>query len=258
MWVDAHAHLFDYTDAQLLSVLEEARKARVGVVVSTATSAENAQVAVRQAVMHDMLLAAVGVSPFDVEQAPSSWADDLAALCASDKVVAVGEIGIDATNPTYPSLTRQLPLFELQLDVARQRGLPAVIHSRGIEERAAAVCRKTGVERAVFHCFTGTREALHAVIDSGYYVSLSGIVTFKTFGLRDYIREIPLDRLLIETDCPYLAPVPHRGKSNQPAWVRYVGEEVARLYGIPAAELERKIENNFTTLFRTKAASNPP
>lgn len=250
MWIDTHAHLYDYSNEQLAELLSVAEKSGVGAVVSTATSPETAPVTIAQAQYFPAVWSAVGVSPFDVEHVPSSWADALSSLCVSDKVLAIGEIGIDGTSPAYPSIALQKSLFEQQLEVAKSAGLPAVLHSRGLEEEAVAICSRQGVTDAVFHCFTGSRHALEQVVTHGYYVSLSGIITFKNCALRNYIKTIPSERLLIETDCPYLAPVPHRGKKNHPAWVRHVGEEVARLRKVPVKELELQVEKNFRTLFK--------
>lgn len=250
MWIDTHAHLYECTLQECEERLRAAREAGVGVVVSTATAAGNVPQVIDHTRRFNEVWAAAGISPFDVDEVPPDWSTQLTAWCAHEKVIAVGEIGVDTTNPTYPPLEKQEPLFRLQLEVARACQLPAIIHSRGCEAYAAAVCGECGVADAVFHCFTGTQEDLEAVVDRGYYVSLSGIITFKNFALRQYIRDIPLDRLLIETDCPYLAPVPYRGKQNQPAWAGLVGEEVARLYGVAADELARVIEQNFRRVFK--------
>ncbi|MBN1575368.1 MAG: TatD family hydrolase [Chitinispirillaceae bacterium] len=249
MWIDSHAHLGDLGDHDLAATLREAAEAEVGIVVSTATDCTTAYLVAQQCDRHPMLRGAVGISPFDVIDPPATWYDDLTALLVRPKIIAVGEIGIDATNPRYPPLSLQQPMFEKQLSLARSLGLPAVIHSRGAEKRAIDICRSAGITDALFHCFTGSREALAAVIDRGYYVSLSGIITFKNSGLHDSLRDIPFDRLLIETDTPYLAPVPHRGEKNRPAWVRLVGEEIARLLGKESEELQEQLEENFRRLF---------
>jgi TatD DNase family protein len=250
MWIDAHTHLFDLSADECAAQIEDARLCGVGVILSTATDHNNALTVERQCGDHPMIFGAVGISPFDVKTVPETWYTDLLRLLTNDKMIAVGEIGIDDTNPAYPPLSLQQPVFERHLDIAKQAGLPAVIHSRGAEERAVDICRSIGSTDVVFHCFTGSRAALAAVLDQGYYVSLSGILTFRNFELRNYIRDIPANRLLIETDCPYLAPVPHRGAPNRPAWVRYVGKEAARLLGMPEDAMALQIENNFRRLFR--------
>lgn len=250
MWIDTHAHLFDYSGDALDLLLCEAKDAGVEAVLSTATSSDNAAVVVEQSTENGMVWAAVGVSPFDCTRVPADWYTQLESLCCRQKVVAIGEIGIDATNPTYPYLKKQEPVFESQLGVARKTGLPVVIHSRGSEERAVDICLNSGISMVVFHCFTGDRNAIAKVIRHGYYISLSGIITFKNCLLREYIKDISIEQLLIETDCPYLAPVPHRGKQNRPAWIHFIGEEVARLFGVSVETLAGQLRKNFETVFR--------
>ncbi|MBN1308016.1 MAG: TatD family hydrolase [Chitinispirillaceae bacterium] len=258
MWIDSHAHLGELNDSDLTATLRDAAEADVGIIVSTATDCATARTVARQCDRHPMLRGAVGISPFDVIGPPATWYDDLTALLSRRRIVAIGEIGIDATNPRYPPLSLQQPMLEKQLSLARSLDLPAVIHSRGAEQRAVDICRSIGVTAALFHCFTGGREALAAIIDRGYYISLSGIITFKNSGLRERLRDIPLERLLIETDTPFLAPMPHRGKRNRPAWVRFVGEEVARLLGKKKGEVQKQLEENFWRLFgKAEGMENP-
>ncbi len=249
MWIDSHAHLYGLTPDDLAAQLSECTAAGVGIVVATATDCETALIVTGQCDVHYAVWGAVGISPFDAADLPETWYATLNGLLAHPKVIAVGEIGIDATNPRYPPLSLQQPIFEKQLACARDLNLPAVIHSRGAEERAVDICKDIGVRGALFHCFTGSRTALAAILDEGYYVSLSGIVTFRNSNLRDVVRAIAPERLLIETDTPYLAPVPHRGEQNRPAWVRFVGEEVARLLGMEDGALQEQLEGNFRRLF---------
>ena len=256
MWIDSHAHLGGFDDAELSAILGKAADAQVGIVVSTATDILTARIVAQQCERFSMVRGAVGISPFDVIDPPATWYDDLASLLSHPKIIAVGEIGIDATNPRYPPLSLQQPMFEKQLALARSIDLPAIIHSRGAEKQAVDICKSIGVTKVLFHCFTGNREALSAVLDNGYNVSISGIITFTGSALRDLATDIPLDRLLIETDTPYLAPVPHRGEKNRPAWVRLVGEEIARLRGMDEGALRQQLEKNFRRLFGKEERGN--
>ena len=249
MWIDSHAHLFDCSDSECASVVEEALAAGVGLIVSTATDSTNARQVINHCELYPQVWGAVGISPFDVPDLPATWFDDLCVLLEHPKIIAIGETGLDASNPRYPPLSLQRPVFERQLCCARDRKLPIVIHSRGAEKEVATLCRACGVEHALFHCFTGDRDALRTVVDNGYYVSISGIVTFPRSNLPSFIGIIPEDRLLIETDTPYLAPVPHRGEKNRPALVPIVGKEIARLLGKPPGHIERQIQENFNRLF---------
>lgn len=256
MWIDSHAHLFDLTEHDIQSQVTEASNAGVGLIVSTATDLSNSRQVIHHCENHSHISGAAGISPFDVTSLPEHWCDDLRAMLDHPKIIAIGETGIDTTNPRYPTLDLQLPVFEQQLALARDSSLPIIIHSRGAEKLAADRCRASGIERAMFHCFTGDIDALQSIVDNGYYISLSGIVTFPRSDLRTLINRIPLDRLLIETDSPYLAPVPHRGKKNRPALVRFTGEEIARLIGKSPEVLQQQIENNFVQLFSKYQANH--
>lgn len=255
MWIDSHAHFYESDKQELTTLLANAALHGVGAIVSTAIDIPSALSVVRQCSEHPALFGAVGISPFDVMELPYDWLAKLQSLLSYPRVIAVGEIGIDSTNPRYPALDMQQPCFEQQLVLAKSNGLPAIIHSRGSEERAVAICKNIGIEKVLFHCFTGNDHALRALLNAGYSLSLSGIVTFKKSNLRELVAAIPLERLFIETDSPYLAPVPHRGKPNQPAWVSFVGAEVARLCAISASELQQILAENFSRFF---SVSLPP
>ncbi|MBD3390563.1 MAG: YchF/TatD family DNA exonuclease [Chitinivibrionales bacterium] len=249
MWIDAHAHLYDFTDSRLATELEDARQKGVGLIVNAATSLATGLKVAAQCERCPELRATAGISPFDVEGLPDGWIASLEDLLGRKRFVGVGEIGLDDTNPRYPALRAQVPVFEAQLAVARARALPVVVHSRGAEKQAVEACRRTGVPAAVFHCFTGTMDALRMLLDAGFWVSYSGIVTFKRDNLLEQVRYTPVDRLFIETDTPYLAPHPHRGQRNRPAWVSCVGERIAEIKKLPPARLAEHITQSARTVF---------
>jgi TatD DNase family protein len=184
-----------------------------------------------------------------VETLEPDWEQELTRRLQDGHVLGVGEIGLDDSNPRYPSLERQRPLFRRQLEIAHSLDLPVIMHSRGAEEEVIDTCRELGISRAVFHCFTGTIDTLRRLLDAGYHVSWSGIITFKKSGLDEAVRFAPLDRLFIETDTPYLAPVPHRGKPNEPGLVSLVGEHVARLKDVPPQRVAEAIRKSFRAVF---------
>lgn len=250
MWIDSHAHLFDYSHEELIQIINEASERSVSIIVSTATSVNTATDVICHCDKFDTVWGAGGISPFDVLTQPDNWQQKLRELLNHPEMIAVGEIGIDNTNTTYPALDKQLPFYESQLEMAAELNIPAVIHSRGIEKTAIEICKTTGLTKAVFHCFTGDIDSLRKLLDYGYYVSFSGIITFKNALIRDLVSFVPFDRILIETDTPYLAPEPFRGKKNKPSWVSLVGEEVAKLKKIDQNELQTFIENNFRSLFK--------
>jgi len=249
MWIDVHAHLYQHSPPDLDAALCAAQASGITAVVNTATDLSTARTVIAQAPTHAALFAATGISPFDVRDLPGDWRAQLAALCAAPRVIAVGECGIDASNPRYPPVPAQEPVFAQQLDLARELDLPVVIHSRGAEERAADMCRAHGIARALFHCFTGSMAALRRVLDAGYCVSFSGIITFPDSTLDDLVKFTPADRIFVESDAPYLAPVPHRGKPNCPAWTAVTGSHAARIRGVSESELASRIRRNFETLF---------
>jgi TatD DNase family protein len=249
MWIDAHAHLYDFSDSHLAELLDTARNNAVDTIINTAVSLETSSIILRQCEKHKGMFGAVGISPSECALLPAEWETMLRNTVSHPSVIAVGECGIDSVNSRYPPLTRQRQVFIRQLRLARELNRPVVIHSRGAELEAVELCVKNNVSRALFHCFTGSGEAARAVIDAGYYISLSGIVTFKNSPLRTLVDRIPLERLCIETDTPYLAPVPYRGSPNQPAWVAITGKTLAQLYDLSQKAFSEHIRRTVSALF---------
>jgi TatD DNase family protein len=253
-WIDIHAHLDRHSLSEVQAAIDEAALAGVTTILSTATDLTSAKTVVDQCGNFPAIYGAIGISPFDIEGLPPDWEATLRTFFNHPRIVAVGEIGIDDSNPRYPPLDKQLPYFERQLALAAELDLPAVIHSRGAEKKAADICRNIGITKALFHCFTGDTSALTYIIESGYHVSFSGIITFSK-QVCALVNETPLDRLFVETDTPYLAPVPHRGTTNRPAWVSLVGETVAKCKGITPEALQGAIRRNFECLFLSRATA---
>jgi TatD DNase family protein len=248
MWIDCHAHLDRLPQQELTGILAEACTAGVSTVLSTATSLSSAASVVRHCIDFRQLYGAAGIAPSEVLSLPPDWEEELQSFLGREKIIAVGEIGIDKSKNGYPAMELQLPVFERQLHIAVQRDLPVVVHSRGVERLAAEICRASGVKKALFHCFTGSGQALGYILESGYHVSFSGIITFNS-ALAELAADVPLETLFIETDSPYLSPVPHRGKTNRPAWVVPVGEALARCKKVTSEQLQITIEKNFKELF---------
>lgn len=239
--------MFDCRGGELEAVVDEAEAAGVWTAVNTAVSIGTARVVLDQCGRFPKnLKAAVGISPFDTVEAADNWENELKELLAGHRslITAIGEIGLDDTNPRYPSIEIQMPFFKRQLEIAIDAGLPAIVHSRGIEKKTAEICRETGVSKAVFHCFTGDRGSMEYIIESGYYISISGIITYKSSHLRDIIQHIPVDRLLLESDAPYLSPTPQRGKKNKPAFIIHTAREISELLGTSERELSDTLKKN--------------
>jgi TatD DNase family protein len=252
LWTDSHAHLYGCDALSLDALLSDAQARGVHRALNAATSLPSSVTVVSQCAGHAALLGAVGISPFDVKNNPGSWEPQLAELAAKPCIVAIGETGIDATNPSYPDMNLQIGFFEKHLGLALAHDLPVIVHSRGCERKALDICLASGIRRAVFHCYTGDAATMKAITDAGYYVSFSGIVTFANSPLVSLAAAAPLDSILIETDSPYLAPVPHRGKTNQPAWVALVGKKIAEIRKMDEERFAEATENNFDRLFLNK------
>jgi len=249
MWIDTHAHLFDYEPDSLKIVVQEACDASVEIILSTATNISNAITVAEQCQSSDHIYGAVGVSPFDVTSQNSDWFSSLNSLLRKPRIIALGEIGLDSTNPKYPPSAKQIPFFEAQLDLAAKLDLPAIVHSRGSEKKVVEICRSIGIKRVLFHCFTGSLDDMHAIIDAGFFLSFSGIITFKNAAIRHLVSSVHIQRVLIETDSPYLSPVPYRGEKNRPALLKYTATELAKLLDWESDKLQIQLEKNFNSLF---------
>ncbi len=256
MWIDSHAHLYNKSVKELSETISHARENNVDTVINTGTNLDTSEIVLKQATQSDFLLSAVGISPFDVITLPEDWIAILKSQMEHTLVVAAGEMGIDDSNPRYPSVDSQIPVFEQQLALAKEYDLPAIIHSRGAEERCVDFCVNQNIEKAVFHCFTGDSTVLKKALEQGYYISFSGIITFKNNPLEEVVRNTPLSQLLIETDTPYLAPHPLRGKTNEPAFVSYIGEKVAKIHNKELPEVASIIKENFSRLFNISISEN--
>ena len=200
---------------------------------------------------HPNLYASVGVHP-DYQDTEEPTPALLCERARDPRIVAIGETGLDYYRLTG-DLEWQRQRFRVHIRAARESGRPLVIHTRAAAADTLAIMREERAEEVggVMHCFTETWEVAQAALDLGFHISFSGIVTFRNaVALKDVALRVPLDRMLIETDSPYLAPVPHRGKRNQPAWVRHVAEEIARLRGVPLAAIAAATTDNFFRLFR--------
>src|SRR3954470_18924665 len=247
MFVDSHCHLdFPELAAELPQLLDNMRENAVthALCISVEMPAWPAVVAIAHA--HDNIYATVGLHPDYVETEEPS-VDDLVVKAATPKVVAIGETGLDYFR-LEGDLTWQRERFRRHIRAARETGKPLVIHTRSAAADTLAIMREERADEVggVMHCFTETWDVAQGALDLGFHISFSGIVTFKNaVELKDVARRVPLERMLIETDSPYLAPVPHRGKSNQPAFVRHVAEEVATLRGIEVEEVARRTTDNF-------------
>ncbi len=255
VFVDSHCHLdFPEFAGRLPAVLDAMAAARVTHALCISVNLPDWPAVHALASAHPNLYASVGVHP-DYPETPEPTVDDLVALAARERVVAIGETGLDYYRQSG-DLEWQRRRFRTHIRAARSARKPLVIHTRAAGDDTLAIMReeRAGDAGGVMHCFTETWEVARGARDLGFHISCSGIVTFKNAqALKEVARRVPRDRMLIETDSPYLAPVPHRGETNQPAFVAHVAAEIARLTGVPLETIARETSANFFRLFRIEA-----
>ncbi len=249
--IDSHAHLgLAQFDADRTAVLERARAAGVVRIVEIGYDLATSRAAVALAAQHASIYAVVGVQPNHVAALPDDWLDQVRTLAQQPKVVAIGEIGLDYYWNAAPADVQEA-CFRAQLDLARSLRLPVVIHSRDARDDTIRVLRDAACDLSgIMHSFSGDWEYARACLDIGFHLSFSGPITFpKAVDLHDVARRAPLDRLLIETDSPYLAPHPFRGKRNEPAYVRLIAERIADLRGMTLESLAQATWRNAEAVF---------
>jgi TatD DNase family protein len=253
MWVDSHCHLsFPELSADLPGVLARMRAAGVDAALNVCVMLEEFDRVLAATQAHAMLYASVGVHPDNREGREPDVAT-LVGLAQHEKVVAIGETGLDYYRLGEP-LDWQRERFRTHIRAARESGKPLIVHTRAAPEDTLAILReeRAGQAGGVMHCFTESRDFARAALDLGFYISFSGIVTFNNaHALREVAAEVPDDRLLIETDAPYLAPVPFRGRVNEPAYVAKVAERLAAVRGQAVEHIAVVTTDNFYRLFNS-------
>jgi len=252
MYVDSHCHInFPELAARLPGILSAMAANQVTHALCVGVNFEALQSVLDLAAGHPNIYASVGVHP-DHEQDEEPSVARLTELARHPKVVAIGETGLDYYRLTG-DLEWQRERFRTHIRAAIANALPLIIHTRSAAEDTIRIMREEGAEQCggVMHCFTESQAVAKAAMAMGFYISFSGIVTFKSAKeLKEVARVVPMDKMLIETDSPYLAPVPHRGQVNEPAFVMHVAEEIARLRDLPLAQVAQATTENFFKLFR--------
>lgn len=253
MLVDSHCHL-DFPDyvGQVDAVLARARAADVGVCVSIGTELKRFAQVKAVAERYSDVWCSVGVHPHESEKELLGDESLLMNEASHPKVVGIGETGLDYYYE-HSARAPQQKNFRVHIEAARRTQLPVIVHTRDAEDDTIAILREEmnkGAFTGLIHCFTGTQKLAHAALDLGFYISVSGIVTFKnSTALREVIKIVPLDRLLVETDAPFLAPVPYRGKTNEPAFIVHTANLLAELKGVTQAKIAASTTDNFFRLF---------
>ena len=249
--IDSHAHIYyrDYAD-DFDEMLRRAADAGVGAMLVVGTDIESSRQSVELAEKYPQLYAAVGIHPHDAGRVTEACYDVIRELAlASPKVVAIGEIGLDFYRDRSPRDEQEI-VFRRFLRLALELDLPVIIHDRDAHDQVLTCLREEQVHRGVLHCFSGDSAMAKEAVDMGFYISIPGTITYPSNeALRDVVRATSMDRMLVETDCPYLSPVPHRGKRNEPAYVRLAAERVAEVKGLALADVSRITTKNVRDLF---------
>ncbi len=254
MLIDSHCHLnFPDFKADLESCISRAADNGVDGMVSICTSLEEFEEVYAIAKAHSNVWCSLGVHPDSADEKAKATVEKLLELGGRDKVIGIGETGLDYYRGKQHEPV-QKESFEIHIEAARRLKLPLIVHSREADSDMADILQtessKPGGIKGVLHCFTSTRELAFKALDAGFYISFSGIITFKNaMNLRQIAREIPLDRILIETDAPFLAPQPYRGKRNEPAFVKHTAECLAGIREISLGEIAAATTANFYELF---------
>ena len=251
MLVDSHAHLeMDEFDGDREAVIRRAQESGVDCIVTVGLNLEDSRKAVALAERYSSIYASVGVHPHDVKSIDETTYDLLRELSKSDKVIAYGEIGLDFFRNLSPR-DLQIRRFGEQLELAAELDLPVIIHDRDAHSETVEMLKGRGEGRGgVIHCFSGDYDMAAKCLDMGFYISIPGTVTYKKSDtLRDIVRKLPIDRLLVETDSPFLSPEPNRGKRNEPAYVAHTARRIAQIKGIPFEEVERITSRNARDVF---------
>jgi len=248
---DTHTHLyFDQYRNDLAQVLLNARQAGLEALINIGIDRDTSKKCAQMAETHSIMYAAAGVHPHDVANIKENDLDEIAALLEHPKVIAIGEVGLDFYRDISPP-EDQRKIFKLFLDWSLDYEMPLVIHTREAEEDILKLIsghKKKGW-RGVFHCFPGDEKMAKAVLDLGFYISFTGNITFKKSASFRVMKSVPLERLLIETDSPFLTPVPFRGKRNEPAYVQYVAQAIANAKGVSLDEVAERTTSNAINLF---------
>lgn len=251
MLIDTHAHyMMDKFSADLDQVICRAEEAGIGAIINVGTDIETSKQAVQQSEKYDMMFSASGIHPHEASKVQEKDWDELTSLLDTKKNVALGEIGLDYFYDFSPR-DIQLQLFEKQLKLAKELKLPIIIHSRNAMDDTLKVIDSVSENpwQGVFHCFGGNKEDALKVLERGFHISFTGVMTFKNFKEMDAVLAVPLEKLLLETDAPYMTPVPHRGKRNESMYIPVMRDFLADMHFVPKHEIEAVTTENAKGLF---------
>jgi TatD DNase family protein len=250
--VDTHVHLdFEAFDPDREEVILRARENGIVGLLNVGIDLRSSGAGIRLAESHEGVWAAVGVHPHDVAEITTAHVEALGEAAKHPKVVAIGEVGLDFYRDLSPR-EKQREAFAWFLELARERQLPVIIHTRAAHKETLEMVRREsekGLLRGVFHCFSGDREVAEEVLGLGFHISFCGNLTYKNSRLAEVLRFVPLERLLLETDSPFLPPEPHRGKRNEPVYLHLTARKIAEVKAVPLSEVLARTTQNAIELF---------
>jgi TatD DNase family protein len=251
MLIDTHCHLdFPEFDPDREDVLRRARENGVEIVINIGSSLAGSGNSVALARKYDSVYATVGIHPHEADSFKDEDLKSLRELAAEAKVVAIGEIGLDLYK-NYSSADNQTKMFRSLVGLAKETGLPLVIHNRQANDQVLAILKQAQPLRGVIHCFSGDEGFMDACLEIGFYISFTCNITYKKAdNLREMVKRVPLERLLLETDAPYLPPQEFRGRRNEPLYVRNLAREIASLKGVTAEKIAEATSSNAAALFK--------
>lgn len=249
MFFDVHAHLDDEAfDEDRDEVIEKVNQQNIGVINAGATL-ETSKTSVDLSGDYENFYACVGIHPHEAGDVPDNYIEILEDLASYPKVVAIGEIGLDYYYDLADKDVQKRVFFE-QLDLAKRLDLPVVIHNREAHQDTLEILKKSGIKKGLMHCYSGSFEMAQEFMRLGFYFSFGGMITFKNAKRpKEVASKLPLNRILTETDCPYLTPEPYRGKRNDPTMIPIIANQLAKLQGVSVKELEENININLKNLF---------
>ena len=252
MLVDSHCHL-DFEVLDFSTTLDNAIKNDVAILQTICTKIKDFNTILEIAGRSERVLCSVGNHPLNLKEEGLVKAEEIIDFCSHPKVIGIGETGLDYHYDNSPDKKLQQQSFEEHIKASQETGLPLIVHARDADSDIISIMKSLYKQKnfkAVIHCFTGGKELAYGALDLGFYISASGIVTFKNAKeIQKIFSEIPLDRILIETDAPYLAPVPHRGKTNEPAFLKHTAKFLANLRQMTYDEIAKATTENFFRLF---------
>ena len=254
MIVDSHCHLIhERIDLPIEKIIQKAQNNNVTTFLNISTKQEEFDQSIQLTEKYDAIYTSIGVHPHDSSQMNLNIYNKILELCNHEKVIGIGETGLDYYyNNAFKE--EQINSFKMHINISQKNNLPLIIHMRNAEDDMLDIIKNKYEEKpflGLIHCFTGSSNFLHKLLPLGFYFSISGLITFKNSDdLRETVKNIPLDRLLIETDSPYLTPVPHRGKINNPSYIVHTIEYLANLFNLTPRKIEFATTDNFKTLFK--------